>query len=293
MPLFSVIIPTYNRKIQTTAAVRSVLDQTFTDYEIIVVDDGSSDDTSLLQEEFGNRIIYIRQENSGVSSARNRGIRAGTSKYIAFLDSDDLWLPDKLESHIRYMAGRPGIKIHQCNERWIRKGRRVNPMKKHRKLSGEIFIPSLELCLISPSAACMERGIFDTYGAFDEMLPACEDYDLWLRITSREQAGFIEKELAVRHAGHSGQLSGSFWGMDRFRVYSLVKLLRELDGLIKAEYIEAARQTAMKKCSILMIGSAKRGNDAFYKKLEDLMGGLRDGCYSSTDARALLQKDGP
>ena len=223
MPLFSVIIPTFNRKEETARAVRSVLAQTLSDHEIIVVDDGSTDGTPLLREEFGGRIIYLSQKNSGVSSARNRGIRESSSRYIAFLDSDDLWLPDKLAAHREFLARNGGMAIHQTNETWIRKGRRVNPMNRHRKPSGHIFIASLDLCLVSPSAVCMERSLFDRYGLFDELLPACEDYDLWLRISSREPVGLIDRELTVKHGGHDDQLSKKFWGMDRFRLYAILK----------------------------------------------------------------------
>ncbi|MCU0846919.1 MAG: glycosyltransferase family 2 protein [Spirochaetes bacterium] len=290
MPFFSVIIPAYNRRSMLTRAVESVLSQTFTDYELIVVDDGSTDGTGEEMEKYGGRVRYIRQDNRGVSAARNAGIAASVSPYLAFLDSDDEWFPGKLAAHGEFIASHPGIRIHQAEEAWIRNGRRVNPGLRHVKRDGDIFIDSLELCLISPSAVVMNRELFDEYGTFDENMPACEDYDLWLRITPRESVGIIRRHLLSRHAGHSGQLSSAFWGMDRFRLYSIIKLLKEKPGSLTGEYRAAAAATAMKKARILLAGAEKRGRLEFSGYMSDVIGKLADGSCSSIDCRSLLEK---
>ena len=197
MPFFSVIIPVYNRCRPVRRAIRSVLGQEFRDYDLTVVDDGSTDETPLIGHEFGKVMRYIRQENSGVSRARNRGVEATDSAAVAFLDSDDEWLPGKLARQHRFMTENPECGVHQTGEIWVRRGKRVNPMRKHLKRGGMIFRDSLELCLVSPSAVVLRRDIFERYGLFDENLPVCEDYDLWLRISCREPVGLVDEGLVI------------------------------------------------------------------------------------------------
>ncbi|HOO71850.1 MAG TPA: glycosyltransferase [Spirochaetota bacterium] len=292
MPFFSVIIPTYNRHELAGRAVNSVLAQTFSDYELILVDDGSTDSTPLLADTFRGRMIYLRQDNCGVSAARNRGIRLSRAKWCAFLDSDDLWHPDKLKEQSSYIAAHPDIKISQCEEQWIRKGKRVNPGLRHIKPEGSIYLNSLELCLISPSSVVVSRELFDRYGMFDESLPACEDYDLWLKITAREKVGLLKKELNVRHGGHDDQLSQQYWGMDRFRIYSLVNML--ISGLIESgEYLTRTRDIALQKSRILLSGAKKRGKEEFALEVQRVIDLLESGQYNSIDSRRLLQEAGP
>lgn len=289
MPFFSIIIPTYNRSEKVREAINSVLAQNFTDYELIVVDDGSTDETQEMLAAFENQIRYIRIKHSGVSAARNTGIMAGDSKYVAFLDSDDIWLAEKLSEQFAFVKNNPHIRLSQTDEVWIRNGRRVNPAVKHKKRGGHIFIDSLKLCLISPSASILERGLFDKFGMFDEKLPACEDYDLWLRILPHEQAGLLDKALTVRRAGHDGQLSQSFWGMDSFRLYSIIKLLRDNKSL-KKEYAAAALESAKERCRILISGAEKRNKLEFVSKLNTVFIQLCDEDYNRIDYRILLEK---
>src|SRR5215510_5701311 len=224
MPEVSVIIPTYNRCEMVREAIASVLAQTFQDFELIVVDDGSNDGTRELVREFSS-VRYTFQENRGVSAARNRGATLSRGRLLAFLDSDDFWQPRKLEMQAAFFTAHPEARICQTEELWLRNGVRVNPHQKHRKPSGDIFTRSLQLCLVSPSAVMMRRELFAQSGGFDESLPACEDYDLWLRIAAREPVYLIEEPLVVKRGGHADQLSHKFWGMDRFRVAALRKLL--------------------------------------------------------------------
>ncbi|MDJ0875222.1 MAG: glycosyltransferase, partial [Desulfobacterales bacterium] len=192
------IIPTYNRGWILEEAVDSVLAQTYTDFELIVVDDGSTDDTRALLQPFGQRIAYVHQDNQGVSAARNTGLRLARGELIALLDSDDLWKPAKLARQVAFFHAQPEAQICQTEEVWIRRGRRVNPKNRHRKASGWIFEPSLALCLVSPSAVMLRRGLMDAMGGFDVSLPACEDYDLWLRISLRCPIHLIEDALVVK-----------------------------------------------------------------------------------------------
>jgi glycosyltransferase involved in cell wall biosynthesis len=260
MPVISVVIPTRNRAAMLSDALRSVAAQTFSDYELIVVDDGSADDTAHVVRSAEISVRYLWQDHSGVSAARNRGVAAARSEWIAFLDSDDLWLPAKLARQMDFVQCHPHAEICQTDEIWIRNGVRVNPCRRHRKPSGDIFCPSLDLCLVSPSAVLMRRATFDRLGGFDEGLPACEDYDLWLRLAVDTPVYLVPERLAVRRAGHSDQLSRRFWGMDRFRVAALSRLLAgaPLDPVRRRRAVDVLTR----KCTILAAGARRRGRGA-------------------------------
>ena len=258
MPTVSVIIPTYNRSQKLIRAVRSVLNQTFKDYEILVVDDGSGDDTYEALTHYMPSIQYIRQPvNRGVSAARNTGIKSAAAPWIALLDSDDYWLKEKLHVQMEFIEQNPGIVACQTEEIWKRNGRRVNPKRRHRKPSGNIFAQSLKLCLVSPSSVILRKSLFDEVGLFDETLPAAEDYDLWLRITCRYPVFLIDKELVVKEGGHDDQLSRRFIGMDRFRIRAIVKLIQS--GILTLDQKRAAIEELSTKCRIYGTGCIKRG----------------------------------
>lgn len=290
MPFFSVIIPVYNRLLPVRDAIDSVLAQTFTDYELIVVDDGSTDGTPAVAGEYRGRLTWLRRDHRGVSAARNAGVALSSSPWLAFLDSDDRWLPGKLARQERYIREHPGVAIHQTDEQWIRKGRRVNPGLRHLKREGDIFVDSLGLCLISPSATVMSRPCFDRYGPFDEDLTACEDYDLWLRVTARERVGFIPEKLMVRHGGHRDQLSARYPAMDRFRVYSIVKLLADDGGALTPDYRSRAAAVALEKTRILHDGALKRDRAVFAGRLRSLIARIDEGTATAADAKFLLEE---
>jgi len=254
--MVTVVIPTYNRREIVQEAIQSVLQQTYRDFELIVVDDGSSDGTGEVVCKFPS-VRYIYQKNRGVSAARNRGIGEGRGELIAFLDSDDLWMPQKLAVQVAFMEDHPEVQICQTEEIWMRNGVRVNPRNHHRKPSGDIFARSLELCLVSPSAVMVRRGLFERMDGFDEALPACEDYDLWLRVAAEEAVLLLAKPLVIKRGGHPDQLSRRFWGMDRFRIAALCKLLAS--GKLTPEKQILAIQTLARKCAILAQGARKRG----------------------------------
>ena len=252
----SVIIPTYNRGWTIGESVDSVLAQDYRDFELIVVDDGSTDNTPQVLDAYRGAIKVFRQENKGVSAARNRGISEASGRFIAFLDSDDLWLPQKLSRQVEFFNTTPDALICQTEEVWIRSGVRVNPKKRHKKPSGMIFEPSLALCLVSPSAVMIRRSLLEIVGNFDEALPACEDYDLWLRISCRFPVYHIDTPLIIKRGGHEDQLSASF-GLDRFRIKAIKKIM-ESGFLSKGQYA-AAVKTLKEKCNIYAAGCRKRG----------------------------------
>ena len=255
-PQVSVIIPTYNRAAMVTEAVKSVLTQEMTDFELIVIDDGSTDKTGKRLSGFGSRLKYYQQENAGVSAARNCGLALSTAPLVAFLDSDDLWLPAKLRVQYNYMTEHPEVYICQTEEVWWRNSRQVNPKKHHRKPSGDIFRRSLNLCLVSPSAVMMRRELFEKVGYFDEDLPAAEDYDLWLRVSVDHVVPLLPDPLVIKRGGHSDQLSARS-GIDRYRIKALEKLL-ESDRLSNRQY-QWVWQALKRKCEIYGQGCLKRG----------------------------------
>jgi glycosyltransferase involved in cell wall biosynthesis len=254
----TVVIPTRDRRAFVLEAIASVLAQRDVVPEVIVVDDGSGDDTRAALEPFAGRIRYIGQEARGVSAARNTGARLAAGEWLAFLDSDDLWKPNKLARQLEFHARHPELLVSQTEEIWIRGGVRVNPCRHHRKPAGDIFTASLERCLVSPSAVLMRRDLFLAAGGFDESLPVCEDYDLWLRLGSRQRFGLVEEPLVVKRGGHADQLSRRFWGMDRFRVAALAKLLAS-GTEIPAGHRAAAAGVLRRKCAILAAGARRRG----------------------------------
>ncbi|MES9860955.1 MAG: glycosyltransferase [Candidatus Thiodiazotropha sp. LLP2] len=254
----SVIIPSHNRVHTLPRALDSVFSQNLTPLEVIVVDDGSNDGTKALIETNYPQCIYLSQPNSGVSQARNSGIKQARGEWIALLDSDDTWLPEKLQQQMNSLSSSPNLRLSHTDEIWIRNGTRVNQMNKHAKHGGFIFKHCLPLCVISPSAALLHHSLFDEFGLFDPDLPACEDYDLWLRICASEAVDYVDTPLVEKYGGHDDQLSRRHWGMDRFRVYAIQKLL-ESQKLSGSDRLAAIR-TLVKKCKILCQGAEKRGN---------------------------------
>ena len=271
-PEVSVILPTYNRGWVLREAIDSVLAQDFKDFELIVVDDGSTDNTGPILDSYNQDLIVLRQSNRGVSAARNRGIAAAEGRLIAFLDSDDLWLPRKLSSQVDFFNSNPTAVINQTEEIWIRNGVRVNPKTRHHKFSGMIFERSLALCLVSPSAVMIKKNLFSKVGVFDESLPACEDYDLWLRISCQYPVHLIDTPLIMKRGGHADQLSKAP-GLDKFRIQALKKIIES--GQLEPDSYRAAVRTLQEKCAIFAAGCRKRGKDAeagYYDELANQIG---------------------
>ncbi|MDY6908477.1 MAG: glycosyltransferase [Thermodesulfobacteriota bacterium] len=258
--MVSVVIPVHNRAGLVEEAIRSVLGQRGIRPEIIVVDDGSDDATPEVLKRFGSAVTVIRQERRGVSAARNRGARAASNPWLAFLDSDDLWLSEKLAEQTAYLRRHPELEICQTDEIWIQDGRRRNPGRRHEKPQGHCFSRLLERCLVSPSAVMIRRSLFEAVGGFDEALPACEDYDLWLRIGWRHPIGLVRKPLVVKRGGHPDQLSRTVPALDRFRIRALEKLLRGTPLSLDQRHL--ALEVFQEKCRVYGSGCLKRGKTA-------------------------------
>lgn len=255
-PKISVIVPTFNRAPLLAECLDSILAQTVQDFEIVAVDDGSRDETQSVLARYSPRVKAIFQENRGVSAARNAGIKEAGGDCLAFCDSDDLWLPEKLEVQLALFESDPGVAVCYTDEIWVRRGCRVNPKNRHCKLSGWIFEKCLELCIVSPSSVMMRRDFFDRVGSFDESFPACEDYDLWLRASLVYPFHFIARPLIIKRGGHEDQLSRKYWGMDRFRVAAICKCLK---GDLAPDKYRMALEVLRQKCTILADGAEKRG----------------------------------
>ena len=259
----SVIIPTYNRANFIVKAIESVLNQTVKVDEIIVIDDGSSDKTQELLKNYN--IKYKYQENSGVSKARNQGIKLSKNEWITFLDSDDIWEETKIQHQIDFHKNNKDILFSHTDELWKFNGKIIKQNKHQQKPYGECFNDNISLCKIGASTIFIHRSIFDNIGLFDEELVACEDYDLWLRILTKYKLGLVNKKLIEKIAGHKGQLSFETPLMDKYRITALLKHKKQT--LVKQEII--------KKCNILIKGAVKHNNYDIEKYYTDLKSSLQ------------------
>ncbi len=267
----SVVLTTYNRIGLVEQALSSVLDQERPPDEVIVVDDGSDDGTPYRLSRFGKNIFYVYTRNRGISAARNIGVRLSRGKTIAFLDSDDLWLRPKLRRQMEILDAQPDLGYCHTDEYWIRNGRPVNPMKKHQKHSGDMYMRSLSMCVISPSSVVIRRRVLEETGLFDETFPAGEDYDLWLRMTSRFDGAYVNEKCIVKRGGHEGQLSAQPC-IDRYRILALEKMLA--DDQLNPMRRDATREELTRRARLYIQGCAKHGRhedvDRFKKVLRSV-----------------------
>ncbi len=264
MSKISVILPVYNRAAMLAEALDSVCGQTLPPDEIIVVDDGSIDGSAARAGEFSD-VKVIVQSHQGVAAARNRGIRSSSHGLIAFLDSDDIWHPTKLEKQKAFMERNRNYPLSHTDEIWIRKGRRVNPGARYAKSGGAVFARCVEVCFIAASTVLVRKELFDEIGGFDESFPACEDYDFWLRTACNHEVGYMPEPLTTRREGHGDQLSHTVEFLDRFRINALVKLLRQKE--VDPEKQGLVRQTLSVKTAIVNRGLRKKG---MTRELEEL-----------------------
>ena len=267
----SVVIPKLNRINTLQRALDSVINQTYKPAEIIVVDNGSSDGTLKFLREHYPKITILTENKIGVSSARNKGIKKSINQWIALLDSDDAWHPRKLEIQTSMLdSALKEYNLIHTDEIWFRNNKHINQMKKHKKQGGYIFERCLSLCCISPSSVLFKKNILDKVGLFDESLPVCEDYDMWLKICSSEEVLFAQDKLTYKYGGHKDQLSKSYWGMDRFRIKSIENIIKNFDLTYKQK--KQAKKELIKKLKIIINGAFKRNNlsivNEFSTKLE-------------------------
>lgn len=268
----TVVIPTYNRAYVLERAINSVLNQSYAPHEVIVVDDGSTDDTQDVLNQYKN-IPYMKvitTENRGVSAARNTAIKAASGDWIALLDSDDEWLTHKLETQVEFLKENEHLPLVHGEEIWIRNGKRVNQKKIHQKHGGSIFQRCLPLCLISPSASLIRKDVLEELGNFDEEFEVCEDYDLWLKLTSLYDVGYIEEPIITKYGGHEDQLSRKFKAMDFWRLKSLMRIL-EIRNLSNVDR-KAVLEEVIKKGEILKMGYMKHKNMENYAVVDAWVG---------------------
>ena len=256
-PLVSVIIPTYNRAYILPKAIESVLNQTFKDLELIVVDDGSTDETPYLITQYP--LIYVKKLRKGVAHARNTGIVKAKGDFIAFLDSDDIFVSDKIEKQLEFFEKNPDYKIVQTDEIWYKGNKRINPKKLHKKAVGWFFHRAIKLCVVSMSTVLMKRELFDEVGLFDEKFWVCEDYEFWLRVALKMPVGLIKENLVIKSGGRPDQLSATK-GLDYYRTLALIKLFKNYQKDLNLEQKIMLFAEAKRKFKIFYKGALKHGN---------------------------------
>ena len=275
-PIVSVVIPVYNRENLLKEAVKSVIEQNFTDFELIIADDHSEDDIKRAVETISLieniRLKFLRlQKHSGMPGfVRNCGCKIAEGSYIAFLDSDDLWLPDKLEKQIALAAGsmdssnvgssaQNKISICHTREIWQRGDKVVSQSSQRYKREGDIFEDALVKCIMGPSTVMMERALFEKHGGFREDIEIAEDYELWLRITDDVPVAYIDEPLVIKRAGDWEQLSEKYGQIEIFRINALKELVEK--SFFKQRRMELAKKVLSEKSRIYAAGCRKRGKE--------------------------------
>jgi len=267
LPFISIIIPTYNRYDFLLEAVQSVKNQSYKNFELIIVDDGSTDKTSELSER--KDLVYLKQENKGPAAARNAGVKLAAGEWIAFLDSDDLWHKEKLQKQLDFINNNTDCKIVYTDELWFRKGVRVNKKNIHKKYSGWIYSYCLKLCIVGASTILMTKNLWNEFDGMDENLPVAEDYDLWLRLSAKYKFYYLDEQLITKNGGRDDQLSISVRGIDKYRIIALQKMMNEKD--LKDEWRQMTCNELIKKCKIYMAGCKKHGRDDEIAFCEDII----------------------
>ena len=277
VPLFSVIIPTFDRLPMLQEAVQSVRQQTEDRWELLVVDDGSTDGTDRWLRTQPDIRPLGHSAPRGPSAARNLGAAHARGEYLAFLDSDDLFLPHKLELQAAALAHDPGAPLCHGNELWRRNGKELRQKKKHEKRGGRIFSHCLPMCRISPSASVIQRRCFEELGGFDEDIEIAEDYELWLRLTCRHRVSFVPRPVIIKRGGHPDQLSEKYGQIEKFRIEALRRVIARapLDADQRAE----ARETLRTKCEIYALGCLKRGRPEEAARYRQLPEEMEQGTY--------------
>ena len=264
IPPISVIVPTCNRRGTLLRALTSIFRQTAACLEVIVVDDASSDGSrEHIFGEMDRRWLtrlrwFTLPENLGPAAARNFGIARAEGEMVAFLDSDDHWLPRKLAVQGQLMAANPGYLISHSREKWLRRGEHLNQRKRHIPRHGDIFSHCLELCAVGMSTVLARRCLFERVGGFNEGMRCCEDYDFWLRVSCRFPFLLVDEPLTIKEGGRPDQVSVQYGqGMDRLRVEALARLIRS--GVLDSRQRLQAEREMHRKSMIYGKGCLKHG----------------------------------
>lgn len=256
-----VVIPAYGRVALLNEAIASVLGQTYSDLTLYVVDDGSPEPIAPQLQLDDTRVRLLRLEkNGGSGPARNHGVAAGTAPLIAFLDSDDLWHPQKLERQVDYLSGHADCQWLHCNELWLRGDLEVKQRAEHRKQGGQFLERAFVRCLIATSAVVLRREFFERHGGFAAPFRICQDFELWLRLMADAPVGFLEEALAIKRTGDWLQASATP-EIDRFRVLALHQFYRQIRGNSAMQpHVEPLLAEAERKSRMLVVGAEKHGN---------------------------------
>ncbi|MHC4139756.1 MAG: glycosyltransferase family 2 protein [Planctomycetota bacterium] len=234
MPTVSVIIHTYNNEKFIAETVESVLNQTYKDYEIIVVDDGSVDGTRDALLPYMQEIRYHYKENGGIASAKNAGMALSKTEFIAFLDHDDLWVPDKLKLQIEYFNKNPQVGLVYAKYTTFRDGKELRT-KPEKGYSGWVFKELLSKSFIQTSTVIVKKECLDAVGPYDESLSLGDEYDMFLRISKKFQCGFVDKGL-TRYRIHDTNASNNDFLFDKENLGVYKKIysnFTDLDGIEK------------------------------------------------------------
>ncbi len=267
-----IIIPIFNRAYCLKRTIDSVLAQSYPNWRLWAVNDGSTDETSSILKTYAKldqRIQIVETVNGGVSLARNIGVQQGIAPWIAFLDSDDEWLPEKLEIQMNFTTHSPQSKFVFCDEIWIRNNKQVQQKAHQKKQGGNLFLRSLETCLIGASTVIMKRDLYQEMKGFDISYPVCEDYNLWLKILSLYEVDFISRPLVKKYGGHPDQLSTQFKAMDLWRIKSLEWILE--NRTLSPSDSEAVRAELVKKAEILALGYEKYRHQEKLAEIQTLL----------------------
>lgn len=258
------VLPVRDRAALLAEAMQSILAGKTRPRELIVVvnSKGPAREADLgaaraAADQAGDVIVRIlTEERPGPAAARNRGWRAAAASWISFLDSDDLWAPEKLAAQLRFLARRPHLDACHTGERWLKHGRELSQPRRLAPRSGAFLYDAFETCLISCSSILLRRSLLETLGGFDETFPVCEDFELWLRLLARTPVGLVPEPLTIKRSGDWAQLSQSRHSMDAWRIRAILKFAAAtpLDGRALA----AARNSVERKLRILQQGADKR-----------------------------------
>ncbi len=272
--MFSVIIPSFNRAVLLKKSIESVLSQSMSCGEIVIIDDGSTDETSSVIKKLQSKnqipIRYFFQNNMGAAAARNKGVVESQYDYICFLDSDDCFVPEKIQMQYQAMVNHPNYLISHTREIWYRRGVLINQKKKHQPPHGDIFKRCLPMCVVGFSTVMVRREIFDKFGFFDETMICCEDYDYWLKVSTVENFLLVAQPLTVKNGGREDQLSVVHrMGMDKYRIRSILNLLDNSN--LTAQQAFLAVEELKKKAKIYGNGCIKHGREEEGRRYLDLL----------------------
>jgi len=269
--LVSIIIPVYNREKMICEAVDSVLRQTYSHWELIIADDGSVDNTLKILDRYKNfpQIRVLTLKHIGFpGEVRNRAVEVANGRWLAFLDSDDIWIEEKLEKQINYLENHLNFRFIHTLERWERNGKIISQAHRKHEKEGDLFKTSLGKCEIGPSTVIMERDLFVQFRGFRSDLEICEDYEFWLRLTAEIPVAYIDEELVIKRGGHKNQLSTKYGFIEIFKI-SALKFLVDMEKF-EGERMNLARRELARKCRIYSKGCRKRGREKEASEYESL-----------------------